>query len=103
MSYQFDGVCYPDPDSTLSAMAAGLSGGVVDVGGVPYALDVTPSAGNLLYSGVRLDNTGTFTKTVTVTLQPCQLLTLQDGLQLSWMVIGIWAVVFALLMLRRGV
>lgn len=103
MAYQFDGVCYPDPDATLSAMAASVSGGVVDVGGVPYALDVTPSAGNLMYSGVRLDNTGTFSKTVTVTLQPCQLLTGADALEMSWMVVGVWAVVFGLLMLRRGV
>lgn len=105
MPYQYEGVCYPDSLSTLSVIAARLSGGIVNVSGTPYVLDVTPAAGGLNYAGTRLDIPGgiVYTKYVPVTLQNCQLLSASDGLTMSWLVVAVWAVVFAVLMMRRGV
>lgn len=101
MAYQFQGVCYPDAASTLSAMASAISGTVVDVAGVPYALDVTVNASSLVYTGTRLDAAGSFVKTVAVTLSDCQLLQVADALQLSWLVAALWAAAFAWVASRR--
>jgi len=97
------GVCYPDSASALSAMASAVSGSVVDVGGVPYAVDVTVSGASLVYSGTRLDAVGSFVKTVTVTLQDCQLIDVTDALEMSWLVALVWAAAFAWVATRRTV
>lgn len=97
------GVCYPDSASALSAMASAVSGSVVDVGGVPYAVDVTVSGASLVYSGTRLDAVGSFVKTVTFTLQDCQLIDVTDALEMSWLVALVWAAAFAWVATRRTV
>lgn len=97
------GVCYPDSASALSAMASAVSGSVVDVGGVPYAVDVTVSGASLVYSGTRLDAVGSFVKTVTVTLQDCQLIGVADAQVLIWGVGALWAAAYVWVSLRRGV
>lgn len=103
MAYQFQGVCYPDAASTLSAMASAISGTVVDVSGVPYALDVTVNASSLVYTGIRLDAAGSFVKTVTFTLQDCQLIGVADAQVLIWGVGALWAAAYVWVALRRGV
>ena len=103
MAYQVHGVCYPDASSALSAMASSVSGTVVDVGGSPFVLDVSVQGAGLVYSGTRLDDAGNFVKTVTVTLQDCQLLGFVDALQMSWGVAALWAAAYVWVSLRRGV
>lgn len=103
MAYQFAGVCYSDAPATLSAMASAVSGSVVDVGGSPYALDVTVNGSALVYSGSRLDDVGTFVKSVTVTLQDCQLIGVADAQVLIWGVGALWAAAYVWVSLRRGV
>lgn len=84
-------------------MASAVSGSVVDVGGVPYAVDVTVSGASLVYSGTRLDAVGSFVKTVTVTLQDCQLIGVADAQVLIWGVGALWAAAYVWVSLRRGV
>lgn len=103
MAYQVSGVCYPDSAAALSAMASAVSGSVVDVGGVPYAVDVTVSGASLVYAGTRLDAVGSFVKTVTVTLQDCQLIGVADAQVLIWGVGALWAAAYVWVSLRRGV
>jgi len=103
VAFQFQGVCYPDSSSALSAMASAISGTVVDVAGAPYSIDVTVTESALVYTGTRLDAVGSFVKNVTVTLQDCQLLQAADALEYSWLVAGLWAAAYAWVALRRSV
>lgn len=103
MAYQFQGVCYPDASATLSAMASAISGSVVDVSGSPYSLSVTVTESGLVYTGTRLDASGSFVKNVTVTLHDCQLLQASDALEYSWWVAMLWCAAYVWVSLRRGV
>lgn len=103
--YQVGDTCYADVPTALDAYAAQVSGHVIGGGTSGY-----------LVTASRLDNTqivlreynlstGSETSAVLVSpsLPPCAKLDTVEGLQLSWMVIGVWLAAWAFTQYRKAI
>lgn len=101
--YQVDQSCYGTVQQSIEAIAARVTGSTVQVGSNPYRLDasfVSPSS--VSYQGTQLNGTGTFTKTIAITPEPCNALDVTDGVALAWLVVGVWVAAYALTVLRKA-
>lgn len=97
MAYHYKGVCYETPDSFLTAMAADAQG-VEFVDGRPVSYISSVSGGSITVTSSD-GNSITYTPTLT----ECQLVGMADAATLSGLVILVWAVTFAIVVLRNGV
>lgn len=103
MSWQVNGVCYPTELAAAHATAAlnngsmySTSAGVVEV----MAANVTDVS--IQYVLRNVSNSTQVQRTLILNPQPCELLTVADGIQLGWMVGAAWIGVYALLFLTRA-
>ena len=95
--YQVNGVCYSSPSAALAAMAADMYGSGVSASGQPYSFFTTVSGSALVtHSSVGVESS------ITPELQNCQLITPDQSVIYSLGVLGVWAAVWAVVVLRRG-
>lgn len=102
MSYQVGNTCYQTVESAWSAMAAQLSGSIVEHQGVAYVLDAqaVPTGVGIAYTEVG-GSTPAFSQTLELTPVGCQLLGIEEGAQLALLVVGLWAVAFGFRAIAR--
>jgi len=103
--YQVDQACYSSVQGAVEAIAARVTGSTVQVGTNPYRVDATFVApSSIQYQGTQMNGgTGTFSKTIAITPEPSNALDLDDGVQLAWLVVAVWAAAFAMIVLRKAV
>ncbi len=103
MSYQVHTACYPTPEAAASVSASASLGAIVHRGGDAYAVDAASvNATSITYTLSPMAGGTPITTVVPYTAQPCQLLSLQDGLQMGWMIAGAWIGAYALMFLARA-
>lgn len=103
MAWQVGSVCYSTEVAAASAAASMAGGAVVQHGSSAMVVGVEEvSASSITYRFSPIDG-GTATVVVTAYApQPCGLLVWSDGLQLGWLVAGVWLAVLGLQFLARG-
>ncbi|MEZ0202876.1 hypothetical protein [Ideonella sp.] len=97
MSYQVGAACYESPIAAVQAIASSQLGQLLHASGGTYAVDVV-AIGDASYTlaFTALDGGPALSaQAVPLTLQPCGLLTWQDGMTLGWLVVGAWATTYA--------
>jgi hypothetical protein len=93
--WQVDGACYPTQQQAVQAAAGAEVGKVVTIGTVSYVVDVTATtATSATYVLRRFSGTPDITKVTTLNVQPCGLMTWQDGVQVGWLLIAAWAAAY---------
>lgn len=100
--FQQGSACYVTAQQANQAQASGLVGSLVQLGGEPFAvnvLDVTDIGITLQLQQVA--GTGTVTKTISVTPQPCGLLQAEDALQIGWLIAAAWIGAFCVTFIAR--
>lgn len=102
--YQVDSACYSSIQTAIEAMAARVTGSTVMVGTTPYRLDATFVApSSIQYQGTQMNGgTGSFTNTISITPEPCNLPDVTDGVAMGWLVAAVWVAAYALTVLRRA-
>jgi len=101
--FQVGDTCYADYSNALNAYASKLSGQVIANGDLVI---VKVSGGMVLDIRHYSSTTGaaisqTFLSTVPL-VPDCGLISLDDSLSMSWMVVAAWAVAFSIVMIKRG-
>lgn len=80
-----------------------MVGSIVQHGTSSFIVDVsTVSENSISYSFSPIAGGTTLLITTPYTAQECGLLSLDDGVQMGWMVIAVWIAVFALLFVTRA-
>lgn len=103
MNYQVGTACYPTPEAAASVSASASLGAIVHRGGDAYSVDASSvNETSITYTLTPITGGAPITTTVPYTAQPCQLLTMQDGLQMGWGVAAAWIGVYALMFLSRA-
>lgn len=101
--FQVGETCYANYSDGLNAFAAKMSGQVIANGDLVI---VKVSGGSTLdirhYSSTNGAAISQTFITTTPIIPDCGLITLEDSLSMSWMVIAVWAVAFGYVMLKRG-
>lgn len=102
MSWQVAHYCVPTELAAAQATAAAVNGtafatsaGVVEV----MAGNVTETS--IQYILRNMTTQSQVTRTVIYSAQECQLPTVQDGIQLGWLVAGAWIFAFGVMFLTR--
>lgn len=95
-SYQFDGVCYTSPESTLSAMASTMTGVGTDANGspVPYHTVVEELS-------LKTISTNGTVQVMSPQLQPCQLLDWPQTTAICLLIALIWGCAWGYRTLQR--
>jgi len=102
MSFQVGSACYDTATQAAQASASSHVGAVVVLGPTAYEVDVSASSDTSITYVLNPIGGGTSVTSVTsYTAQPCNLMTVDDGLQLSWLVVGAWAAAFACVLIVR--
>lgn len=103
MSWQVGDQCFETELQAAQVMAAlnngtmySTSAGVVEV----MVANVTETS--IQYTLRNLTSQSQVTRTVVLNAQECQLPTVQDGIQLGWLVAGAWIVAYGVLFLTRA-
>jgi len=91
VSFQVGQACYPTEASAASASASQAVGSIVSRGGDSYSVSVPSVSGtSITYTLTPLGGGSSITTVAPYTPQPCQMLSLGDGLQLGWMIAAAW-------------
>lgn len=103
MAYQVGSTCYSSAQAALSATASSQVGAVVMHGGSAFVVDASQvGASSITY---RLNPVGggtAISSVVSVTPQPCGLLTAEDGALLGWSIAAAWIAVAVVMNLRKA-
>lgn len=103
MGFQVGSGCYDTELSAVIASASAELGAVHQRGSELYVTDVSATTGSsVTYVFTPVVEGAAITVTVPLTPQPCQMLDYSDGLQMGWLVGGMWLIVAALLFIRRA-
>lgn len=104
MSWQVDGTCYSTQLAAVQAAAGAEVGKVISIGTASYVVDVTATtATSATYVYRRISGTPDITRVTTINVQPCGLMTWQDGVQIGWLLIACWAAAYAVRYLAKVV
>lgn len=103
MSYQVGAACYPTPTAAAQASASSQIGQIVPHGTTSYIIDATGSdATSITYVLAPVGGGVAITVVAPYTAQPCNMLTMDDGLLMGWMVAAAWIGAYALLFITRA-
>jgi len=103
MSYQIDNACYDTALQAAQVAASSEVGSIVVLGSTAYVVNApTITATSITYQLNQIGGPGTISSSNAFTAVPCQLLTVEDGLSMGWLVGSVWVAVFALLFITRG-
>lgn len=104
MAFQVGSACYGAANEAAQASASAQVGAIVQHGGTAYVIDATAvAAESITYALYPVGGGTAISVTSAYTAQPCNLLEFSDGLQLGWLVGGVWLGVFCVLMLRKAI
>lgn len=103
MAYEVHGTCYGSKSEALSATASYVQGGAVSNAGQAYIVTAVPSVSGLDYTFTPIAGGSPLLASVAVDPSPCGLLDWQDGIQLGWLVAGVWLAVLGLRIAARFV
>lgn len=97
MSYQVGSTCYDSPSAANQASVSSHAGSIVLVGGQSQVLSVVSvDSSSVTYGYTPLSGGALTSQTVALSPQPCNLLTAQDAVQISWMIAALWLAVYAI-------
>ena len=100
---QAGSTCYATDAAAVAAIASAEVGKVVSGGSVVYVVDAAPASDSSITYTLNPVGGGTpIVSTVSLVVQPCQMLDWSDGLQLGWAVVGVWLATFAVLNMRKA-
>lgn len=103
MSFQHGFQCFGTQPEAWAALAASQVGGTYSAGSAVFVIEAAvPSATGIAYALRDLVSGATVAYSVAPTMEPCALLDWEDGLELGWIVAGIWIIVAAIVAVRRG-
>jgi hypothetical protein len=103
MSFQHGGQCFSTQVEAWASLAAEQAGSVYSAGSAIFVLDVDAvSASGIAYSLRDMLGSGTVNYVAAPVMQPCALLDFEDGLELGWMVGGIWIIAACILAVARA-
>lgn len=104
MAFQVGAACYPSAMQAAQASASAQVGSVVVHGGTAYVIDVAGAAdASITYQFQPLAGGQPLQMVSAYTAQPCNMLQLEDGLQMGWLVAAAWVGVYALLFIGRAI
>jgi hypothetical protein len=97
VSYQVGSACYDTALMASQASASSQVGAVVVHGTTSYVVNASSSDGaSITYALAPVSGGASLTVVSPYTAQPCNMLTHQDGLQLGWLVAGVWVAAWAI-------
>jgi len=103
MAVQVGTGCYDTPLEAAQATASSQLGRIVQSASGLYSVDVvSATATNIEYGFTPVDGGPALPSTVVpFTPPPCNLLQLQDGIEVGWYVVAAWAAAFGVRFLAR--
>lgn len=102
--YQVGGACYTTPMAALQAKASEYVGSLVTAGSMAYQVDVALVTDTTIrYKFMPIDGSASFNRTNTYAVQPCNLMSTEDALELGWLIVAAWAGAYAIRFLTRTV
>lgn len=103
MPFQVGSACYPTAQQAAQASASAQVGAVVVHGGSAFVVDVGGVADtSIAYRLHPVAGGNPIQITAPYLPQPCNLLQLQDGLQMGWMVAAAWLATYSIMFLTRA-
>jgi len=103
MSFQVGSACYGTAQAAAQSQASAQVGAIVQHGQAAYVVGVSDTSDtSITYVLAPIGGGTSITTIVPYTAQPCNLLTMEDGLQLGWAVAACFLAVFAVLFISRG-
>lgn len=108
MSYQVDQTCYDTAVKAAQAAVSKSEGAVFTAGTSMYVANVTSvvtsgaDSANVTWAFNQVGSSNVMSKVVGYNAQPCNLMTASDALAMSWLVVGAWAAVYAVMFLTRA-
>lgn len=102
--FQVGEACYGTALQAAQAVASAQLGAVVNHGGSAYVVDLLSVTEASITYGLRPVGGGAPLQLVSdFVAQPCNLLGVEDGLSMGWMVAGVWVAVYAIVFIARTV
>jgi len=102
MGFQVGQACYGTAEQAAQAVASAEAGSLKQAGQGVYVVGVSAvSDTSITYTLNPVDGTAAFSYVAPFTPQPCNLLSAQDALEVSWMVVAAWAAAHAVMFLVR--
>ncbi|WP_157755032.1 hypothetical protein [Variovorax boronicumulans] len=104
MSYQVGSACYDTAAAAAAASASSQVGSFVRQGEVSYVVNASSVDGtSITYSLAPVGGGSPVVVTSPYAAQPCGLLTASDAVDLSWLVVAVWAAVWAVKFIATAV
>ncbi|WP_440531741.1 hypothetical protein [Variovorax sp. YR566] len=104
MSYQVGSICYDTAAAAAAASASSQIGSFVRQGEVSYVVNASSVDGaSITYSLAPVGGGSPVVVTASYTAQPCGLITAGDAVNLSWMVVLVWAATWAVKFIATAV
>lgn len=104
MNFQVADTCYSTALQAAQAKASTVGGTLSSAGSNQYVVSVgSVTATSITYNFKLVGGTGATTTTVApYSAQPCNMLSMADGVQIGWMIAAVWIGVYAVLFLARA-
>lgn len=104
MNFQVGNTCYATTLQAAQAQASTMGGTIHHAGSSLYVVSVGPvTATSITYNFKLVGGTGATTISVApYAAQPCNMLSMADGVQIGWMVAAAWIGVYAVLFIARA-
>lgn len=104
MGFQVGAACYSTALQAAQAAASSQIGAVVNHGGSAHVVELLSVTDASITYGLRPVGGGApLQLTSAYVAQPCNLLQVEDGLTMGWMVGGVWIAVYGLIFLARTI
>ena len=104
MGFQVGTACYSTAQQAAQAAASSQIGAVVSHGGTAHAVELLGIGEGAITYGLRPVGGGApLQLTSAYVAQPCNLLQVEDGLSMVWMVGGVWIAVYGLVFLAKTI
>lgn len=103
MAYQVGFICYPTTLAAAQAAASASVGSVVNHGGAAYVVGVdSVTVTTINYSFEPVAGGSPISLSVPFDAQPCNLLTMDDGIHIAWLLIAAWASTYAVMHIAKA-
>jgi hypothetical protein len=102
MAYQVGSTCYATATEAAQAQASTMVGAIVGQAGTAHTVSATTMDETSITYVLSPVGGGTpITHVAPFTPQPCNMLQMEDGLSIGWMIAGAWIGAYCLLFLAR--
>lgn len=102
MAFQVGAACYPTEVAAAEAAASSQVGSIVNHSAAAYVVGVSNvTATAITYQFEPVGGGSPIALVSPFQPQPCNLLTLEDGLLMGWLMVGVWVGVYAVMHIAR--